>query len=211
LPAPHHSAAMSRWATFSLVLLLCLSPGAVDLTSEPPASVAPCVPCHSRPGSDQVGEWLASPYSQAEGGRGCVGCHGSRCSGIRDRKAPSAGAPGRLTVTAVCSGEAVEAEVVLANLGAGHDLPSASPHRTLLLEVSARREDGLSLSNLGAQRSRIQLSRLAPFATDVSRHRFVSAGRHAAHITARLLLSRSGILSEIDSTTTRCRVSGATP
>jgi len=202
---------MSHRATFSLVLLLCLSPGAVDLSSGPPDSVAPCVPCHSRPGNDQVGEWLASPYSQAEGGRGCVDCHGSRCSGSRGGEATSAGTAGRLTVTAVCSEDAVEAEVVVANLGAGHDLPSASPDRILLLEVSARREDGLSLSNLGAQRSRIQLTRLAPFETDVSRHRFVSAGRHSAHITARLVLSRSGILSEIASTTTRCRVYRATP
>ena len=46
-----------------------------------PDSVRPCTPCHNRAGSDQVGEWLASPYSEKIGGRGCTDCHGDLLAG----------------------------------------------------------------------------------------------------------------------------------
>ncbi len=224
-----------RTATTGLVLVLCLIPAAVDPFPTPPDSVVPCVPCHSQQGNQQVGEWLASPYSQTEGGRGCIDCHGRRCAGTHDGNArngrPAATAPrgpaaaARLTVTAVCTSDGVEVEVVVANLGTGHDLPTGSPERILVLEVSARREDGVPLAqrpagapgrifvkHLPTGNSEAYRLRLAPFETDVSRYRFVSAGRHSARVTARLALSpASGNSYEIARTTTMCRAPGAAP
>lgn len=235
-----------------LVLLLSASLGTAILPA-PPDSVVSCLPCHNQPGNDPVGEWLVSPYSQAEGGRGCVDCHGRHCrrtggSEARDRRDDDTGSPSpaspaaavQLTVTAFCSGDGVEAEVVVTNLGAGHDLPTGPPERTLVLDVAARGPAGLPLlpraksgrSASGLARhgapgrvfvkylpdgnSEIYRSRLAPFETDVSRYRFVSPGRDAAQYTvevnARLrLLPVSGSPVEIASTTTVCRTSSTAP
>ena len=203
-------------------LYLLLGPGlaTVSLPSLPD-SVLPCVPCHNRKDSDQVREWLASPYSQTEGGRGCPDCHAPRCSGNGDagaRKgtvtAPlrSPATAERLTVTAVCSSNGVDAEVVVTNLGSGHDLPTGPAGRTLVLEVTARTHDGLPLilrarsglpvlavgstvtprrifvKDPAGRSSETYRSRLAPFETDVSRYRFVSPGRGSARVTARLVL-----------------------
>ena len=46
------------------------------------------------------------------------------------------GAAVRLAVTALCSGDGIDAEVVVANLGAGHDLPTGPVGRALVLEVA---------------------------------------------------------------------------
>ena len=75
------------------------------------------VPCHNRGVSNQVAEWLASPYSEARGGRGCTDCHDRYCSG---------------------NGEDPEnaVEVAISNVGVGHDLPTGPSERTLVLEVS---------------------------------------------------------------------------
>ena len=132
-------------------LLLCLGPG-MGAPPATPEAVVPCLPCHHQPGSDPVGEWLISPYSQAEGGRECADCHEPRCSGNGNagtRRGTTVAPPGtlreaaRLTVATTCSGDAVEAEVVVTNLGAGHNLPTGPPDRRLVLDVTARGRDGL--------------------------------------------------------------------
>jgi hypothetical protein len=96
---------LSRAAlTAALVVFLSL----ILATAGPtplPDSVRPCMPCHYRAGSDQVGEWLASPYSEKVGGRGCVDCHGGECPDGRDE----ADLPGlrkavRLSIMTGCSG-----------------------------------------------------------------------------------------------------------
>jgi hypothetical protein len=213
----------------TLGLLLCLGAGTGG-TPAPLEAVAPCLPCHHQPGSDPVGEWLISPYSQAEGGRGCPDCHEPRCSGnsnARNRSGAPAEPPGslreaaRLTVAATCSGDAVEAEVVVTNLGAGHDLPTGPAERRLVLDVTAHGRNGVPLlpqagsggspgrvfvKRLPDSLSRAYRSRLAPFETDVSRYRFVLSGPGTAQVTARLaLVTASGTPFEIASTTTPCR------
>ena len=95
----------------------------------------------------------------------------------------------------------------MANLGAGHDLPTGPPERALVLEVAARSLDGLPL--LGSESHRL---RLAPFETDVSRYRFVSSAGGPVHVTARLLLTpASGSAVEIATNTSECRGPGAAP
>jgi hypothetical protein len=178
-----------------------------------------------------VGEWLTSPYSQAQGGRACTDCHEPRCSGHDGAGTPrgSPAAPpeslrdaARLTVVTTCSGEAVEAEVVVTNLGAGHDLPTGPAERRLVLDVTALGGDGLPLlPRAGSHPSpgrifvkqlphgspRAYRSRLAPFETDVSRYRFVPSGPGPARVTARLaLVTGSGTPFEIASTTTQCQI-----
>jgi hypothetical protein len=130
----------------AFLLLAGLSPGGTG-RSALPDSVTRCVPCHNRGDSDQVAEWLASPYSESEGGRGCTDCHVRHCSGseappgladdLAAREAPRSIEAARLTVRATCTGEEVTAEVAVSNVGAGHLLPTGSAERTLILEVGA--------------------------------------------------------------------------
>lgn len=209
-------------------------------TQSLPESVLACVPCHGTGGSDQVGEWLASPYSAEPGGLKCGGCHRSPCSGGKGiekgfhestatdvehlRKAA------RVTVTAVPDGDFVTAEVVVANVGAGHLLPSGSADRILVLEVSASDQDGGALplrsgpqipavagevsgaagriyfeDPQGGDRDAVQ-TRLAPFATDVSHYRFGSPKAGPALVSARLLLVQSnGTPVEMANTAALCR------
>jgi hypothetical protein len=106
------------------------------------------MPCHNRQESNQVAEWLASPYSESAGGLGCTGCHAGRCSGQTSaRDLPEAPTTvealrpveaARVTIRAICSDDGVHAEVAVSNVGVGHLLPSASRERTLLLEVTAQ-------------------------------------------------------------------------
>jgi hypothetical protein len=164
--------------------------------------VRPCTPCHNRTGRDQVGEWLASPYSEKIGGRGCIDCHGGECPDDREgvdltslRKAV------RLSVTAGCSGEAVNIEVAVSNVGVGHLLPSISGERTLMLEVSASDGDRTSLPwRIGSRHLQ-----LPPYATDISRYSFVSPRGGPVHVSARLtLLARSSRPMEIVQTAAVC-------
>jgi hypothetical protein len=219
-----------------LIAIICLgylsSPPHVA-SSVPPDSVARCAPCHHRPGNDQVGEWLASPYSEVVGGRGCSDCHGpcrnetgagatrNRGAAVADPSRPEV--PATLSVTAVCSADGIEAEVVVSNLGSGHDLPTGPDGRTLVLEVTAEGRDRSLLPcrarplSPGSSRrifvqhppagtSATQRSRLAPFETDVSRHRFSSPGREPARVNARLVLVQAGAAPrEIASAASVCR------
>jgi len=161
----------------ALLLLAGLSSGGAG-PSYLPDSVTPCLPCHNRGDADQVAEWRASPYSEAEGGRGCTHCHGRYCSGSevpRTRAADPvpADTPGpieaaRLTVRATCTGEEVTAEVAVSNVGVGHLLPTGSPERTLVLEVAAhdRNEAPLPFRNDSTQpavhRATVGLTRRDP-------------------------------------------------
>ena len=205
-----------------------------------PESVLACVPCHNTGDSDQVGEWLASPYSAQQAGLGCAGCHHQTCSGNRasatsDHTRPAVAIErlreaARLTVTAVRNGDAVVAEVAVANVGAGHLLPSGSADRILILAVTASDQAGGSLPQRSGPKvptiagevaetaGRIYLEdprrgrrngeqpRLAPFATDVSRYRFESPEAGPAQVSARLLLVQSnGAPLEMANTAVLCR------
>ena len=223
---------MSFRAPEKQCFLLVVSAGAlITALAQPPEPVRRCAPCHNRPGNDQIGEWLDSPYSQVEGGLGCAGCHGGLCrgngAGPKDRTAAAAARhnpPGaaRLTLAAVCAKDRVEAEVVVANLGTGHDLPTGPARRTLVLEVTAHDSAGLPLpaqgvGNVAEPASRVYVkyapvgsslthrSRLAPFESDVSRYRFVSTGRGQAVVRARLvLIPAAGSRLEIAKVTSVC-------
>jgi hypothetical protein len=139
-----------------------------------------------------------------------------------------------LTVIVVCRGDSLEAEVAVANVGVGHDLPTGPADRILLLEVVARGpndnplvlESGPRLpprvpgtaaaaGKIFARDSRASISPdpgkpLAPFATDVSHYRFAAPHIGPTQVTARLLLGQTeGELNEIANTVTLCRGSDA--
>lgn len=219
----------------AFLLLAGSSPGGIGRPSLP-GSVTSCVPCHDRGEREQVAEWLASPYSEMEGGRGCTDCHGWYCSGneappdLAAAERPRSIEAARVAVRATCTDEAVTAEVAVSNIGAGHLLPTGSAKRTLILEVAAhdRNEAPLPLWNEpdqpGVKRATAGLSlrgpsngtlpgaavtvqpRLLPYATEVSRYRFVAPEAGPVRVTARLVLVPvTGSASEIASATTECR------
>jgi len=211
-----------------------------------PETVLACVPCHQAVGNDQVGEWLSSPYSAQPGGMECHGCHQLPCSGARAVEGTSPGMAGptverlrgaaRLTVTAVQSEQAVSAEVVVANVGACHLLPTGSADQILILEVSASDQSGNSLplkrgpvlpaaaAEVEGDAGRIYRAvpdpwdseadrpRLEPFATDVSRYQFELPDDEPAMVSARLLLIRSGNKPmEMANTSALCRPARENP
>jgi hypothetical protein len=142
----------------------------------------------------------------------------------------------RLTVSAICSGDVVKAEVAVSNVGVGHLLPTGSKERTLVLEVTAHDRNRSPLPLWGGSRrlaarqaavgvpGRTQIRstpsakhvtiqpRLRPFATDVRRYRFVAPESGLARVSARLLLEpANGPSLEMVSTSTVCKSSGETP
>jgi hypothetical protein len=235
---------LSRWRGVAICFLVGLNLAGGGPASLPD-SVRPCLPCHSGGERDQIGEWLESPYSETEGGRGCVDCHGRSCLGNPDARvlgsdtglqSESLQEAARLTVTAICSDSAVEAEVAVSNVGVGHLLPTGAGERTLILEVAAHdrnrtpltlwegsrhpRDAGptaggagrLFVKNTLPGSSTTFKPRLLPFATDVSRYRFVPPEDGSARVSARLILaSAAAPRLEIASTATDCRPSGETP
>lgn len=159
-----------------------------------PDSALPCTPCHHGPGSNPVGEWLDSPYSETEGGRGCVDCHGVLCRGNGETGSAADSRPGsnlqslreavRLSVSAICTIDAVSVEVAVSNVGVGHLLPTGPGDRSLRLELAAH--DGERTAPLW--RAGQRHLRLPPFATAVSRYRFVPVHEGPVHVSARLVL-----------------------
>jgi len=127
----------------------------------------------------------------------------------------------RLTLNATCSGNAVDAEVAVSNVGVGHPLPTGVDARSLILEVVAHdRNDAplallpgpTSIERAFSESSVTVRPRLLPFATDVTRYRFAAPKSGPAHVSARLvLLSATGTPSEIAGTATDCRSTGDTP
>jgi hypothetical protein len=186
-----------------------------------PDSVISCVPCHDRSSRDPVAEWLASPYSEAEGGRGCTDCHVRLCAGNGQKSAGGTVTPERfpgevvrLALNATCTGDAVDTEVAVSNLGVGHRLPTGVGLRTLVLEVVARDGNDLLLPLRSGQvnGSMTARPRLLPFATDVTRYRFASPQNGPARVSARLVLkSATAAPMEIARTSAVCRPSGEMP
>jgi hypothetical protein len=181
----------------------------VPIGSNPPLpeTVLPCVPCHGQGYRNQVAEWRASPYSESEGGSGCTTCHGTTCTGNRGRGVRVSPDPPRwqnamrLSVIAHCHGSDVVAEVAIANVGAGHLLPTGSAERPLMLEVASHDRKG----NSGRVHSAPVHPPLKPFETVVSRHRFSVPGPGPTRVTARLIVMRSGEPpAEITSVETIC-------
>jgi hypothetical protein len=146
------------------------------------------MPCHSSGDSDQIGEWLASPYSEMEGGRGCVQCHDRLCLGNGDRRRgvnlEDLREAVRLGVTASRSGDAVSVEVAVTNVGVGHLLPTGPGARSLVLDVAAHERDGNTILWRGGSRD----LQLPPFATALNRYRFVSMREGPVRVSARLVL-----------------------
>lgn len=229
---------LANGSTLAVVLFLCVGPGSSGADpSSPPDSVLPCVPCHSSVDNDQVGEWLASPYNEPEGGRGCTDCHASRCSengqGPSGSRSPNRAA--RLTVVTVCSPAAVEAEVAVSNVGAGHRMPTGPGERALILEVAAFDRDREPLPVWAERRlpatwtvagfpSPVRVGdgpsdryvtlepRLPPFATHVSRYRFIPPASGPARVSARLVLATPNRPPlEIAGTVTECKPSEEQP
>jgi hypothetical protein len=188
--------------------LLCLILTAAG-SSPLPDSVKPCRPCHGRGGSGQVAEWLVSPYSEAEGGRGCADCHDERCSGNGGPREQVDLASIReavlLKITASCAGAAVDVEVAVSNVGVGHLLPSSAGERDLVLSVGAKDHER-ELAPWPAGSSRLQLP---PFSTEVSRYRFISPHSGPVHVSARLTLGQADErILEVAEATTVCSTTG---
>jgi hypothetical protein len=168
---------------------------------------------------DQVGEWLASPYSASEGGLGCIDCHGRSCSGTKRGEFFDRASSGdnleslrqavRLALTATWNGDVVEAEVAVTNVGAGHHLPTGSSTRSLALELVAQDPNSQPLRPCAEPRSPSVSTRgirLAPFGTHVSHCRFEAPGDGPAQVNVRLLLvPAEGDPVEIASTAAVCR------
>jgi hypothetical protein len=107
----------------------------------------------------------------------------------------------RLSVTAICSGQVVTVEVAVSNVGVGHVLPSGPGQPALMLEIGAEDRNRAPLS-WRAGSTQLQLH---PFATDVSRYRFLAPEGGPVQVTARLVLAPStGPAVEIASTKTIC-------
>jgi hypothetical protein len=171
-----------------------------------------------------------------------VDCHRDSCRGNGSGRAHAADdlqnlrEAVRLTVAAICAANAVDAEVAVSNVGVGHLLPTGADERTLILEVTAHdryqtpltlwdgarhpRDAGptaggagrLFVKNTLPGSSTTFKPRLLPFATDVSRYRFVSPESGPARVSARLVLdSAAAPRLEIASTATVCKPSGETP
>ena len=203
-----------RRLVFSAAILVPVSSGLVSTLPAPlPESVIRCVPCHRTDEMDQVGEWLASPYSASRGGLGCVDCHATLCSGVEGGEAFARSIPAenarnlrraiRLSVTSAQSSDSVEAEVAVTNGGAGHFLPMAATGESFVLDVTAWGRDAgpLPLESETPPRA----FRLAPFATDVSSYRFAAPEEWPVQVTARLLLvTKHGNPVELANTTTVC-------
>jgi hypothetical protein len=136
----------------------------------------------------------------------------------------------RLTVNTVCSGDTVSAEVVVANVGVGHLLPTGPAGRQLVTEVAARSFDGSPLrlrsgprlapcfgsgpgrvfaSSKDAPVSAAGGAPFAPFATDVSEYRFTAPDGEPVQVTARLVLvPLDGDPDEIASASASCHSTG---
>jgi hypothetical protein len=140
-------------------------------------------------------------------------------------------------VNPVCTGEVLEVEVAVTNVGVGHNLPAGPAGRRLVLEVAARGPRGVTLSSRSGPRlvpaaggsppsvARVFASGsgssadpspwhgpLAPFATDVITSRFAAPDGGSAEITARLVLvTTHGDPVEIASVTSTCPDLGDTP
>ena len=125
---------------------------------------------------NSYGEWLASPYSDPQSGKTCQGCHmpapsvlnGQMLSNVapgkggveRDPRAIHAhtfpGAASQellqnaltLQVSARREGQQVAVEVSLTNDQTGHDIPSDSPLRQMILLVEAKDARGNDLSQV---------------------------------------------------------------
>jgi hypothetical protein len=219
---PHQTPSQAwRKLRLSAAILLLIGSGSASIRpAQLPESVIHCVPCHRTEQMDQVGEWLTSPYSASQGGLGCIQCHRTQCSGVRQTETFD-GADSiedlenlrravRLTLTATRNGDLVEAETAVTNVGAGHHLPTGSENRTLVLEVAAWGQDSEPLSRFPSAPPRA--IRLAPFATDVSRHRFAAPEEGPVQVSALILLvSANGDPVEIANTATVCRDSALQP
>jgi hypothetical protein len=85
-------------------------------------------------------------------------------------------------------GSAVEVEVAVSNVGAGHRLPSGTAGRSLILEVDARHRGSALLLWRAAPRA----LGLGPLSTDVSRYRLTALRSEPVEVAARLVLMRAG-------------------
>jgi len=132
-----------------------------------------CAPCHTArfwgvPVYQSFAEWQASPYSDPETGRTCQDCHMAP-DGVTTNFAPGRGGlerdpstipshyfPGAsdeallqnavtMTATARLEGEAVVVQVTISNDKTGHDVPTGSPLRHLILTVQAIDGQGQAL------------------------------------------------------------------
>ena len=191
-----------------------------------------CSPCHQYRNAaglnliDTYEEWRRSRYGRAR--RSCQSCHMSQVAGdvVDPRVQAVSGAqinlhemPGsssvnqlnqavRMVLAAQRKPDAIEVEVELANIGAGHAMPTGSPLRELILEVSAAPRQGqpsaeirryrrvvadrdgkpIELEHEGFFRAAAVVSdtRLAAEERRLERFRFLTAAGDPVEITARL-------------------------
>lgn len=190
-----------------------------DERCTPVARSEACAPCHAAGGKGTFEQWLASPYSDRDGGLPCQGCHredtlplGCRTSSPTDGSAKTApGRPSRraaeLRVMAGCDDTGgVTVEVAVCNLGAGHELPTGGHGAAVILVVEGFAPNGVPLTrregpilpeaaDVFSGRPGVVYaagrSGLPPFATDVTRYLFAGPCTNETRIEARLVSRRS--------------------
>jgi hypothetical protein len=139
-----------------------------------------CAPCHHGTFWDTTiynsyGEWLASPYSEAEDGQTCQDCHMPSRGASQFATSEAGGLlrdPERirshkmrglndvafmqdaisLSAEAGRQGQAIQVQVTVENDNTGHKVPSDSPLRNLILLVEATDASGQPLSLLQGER-----------------------------------------------------------
>jgi hypothetical protein len=104
-----------------------------------------CVECHRKPADDPARNPL--PVFSLIPERPASTIHTHQMTGVRDEAFMRASVA--MTVTATQGPDGVRVDVAIANVGAGHDIPTDSPMRNMILVVTARDAQGNSLSYLG--------------------------------------------------------------
>jgi len=104
-----------------------------------------CVECHSRPAGDPARNPLADFTLIPARPPQTIQTH--RMTGVRDEAFMRASVA--MTVTATQGTDGVLVDVAITNAGAGHDIPTDSPMRNMILVVTARDADGQPLPYLG--------------------------------------------------------------
>ena len=106
-----------------------------------------CVECHRKPADDQTRNPL--PDFTLIPNRPAETIHTHKMTGVTDEAFMRSAVA--MTVTATQGPDGVLVEVAVANVAAGHDIPTDSPMRNMILVVTAQDAQGNSLPYLGTQ------------------------------------------------------------
>ena len=166
-----------------------------------------CATCHQmsfpesdRPYYDTYGEWKASPYADA--GMRCQDCHMPPTAGIasatRFAATPSHGFQSDISralsvlvdleSAEIQRGTATTARIRIQNTGAGHHVPTGSPYKSYVIQVSLTDINGVDLTPPHVERLERKVSTEAPYNT-LFDNRIAAGGEH--EVQTEFLVSHS--------------------